>query len=181
MNLHRALGLIIAVAALHSEAAAEISCSREVLPILSDHCLACHGQDEGHRNAGLRLDTREGATAVNEGIAAIVPGKPSESELLTRICSEDSDELMPPPKSHKKKLTAEQIRTLTRWIPPPPASLSTGRRSAIQMPATKPAKTATADPLAPLSSPKSKAKGSAPANPLGTTNQKRQSKDSDSD
>ena len=90
--------------------------SREVLPLLSDNCLACHGQDEKQRKGGLRLDTQEGATAVNDGVAAIVPGRPKESELLKRIVSTDEDEVMPPPKSHKKKLTADQVAMLTRWI-----------------------------------------------------------------
>ena len=90
--------------------------SRDILPILSENCLACHGQDEKHRKADLRLDTREGATALNDGIAAIIPGKPGESELLKRILSSDEDEVMPPTKSHKPPLTKEQIALLTQWI-----------------------------------------------------------------
>jgi hypothetical protein len=46
-------------------------------------------------------------------------------------------------------------------------------------PATKPVKTATADPLAPLSVATAKAKGSAPAASSGGTNPKRNPKDSD--
>ena len=41
-----------------------MSFSREVLPLLSDNCLSCHGQDAGHRKADLRLDTQEGAREV---------------------------------------------------------------------------------------------------------------------
>ena len=90
--------------------------SRDILPLISDNCLACHGPDESHRKADLRLDTREGATALNDGVAAIVPGKPQESELLKRLLSNDPDEVMPPPEAHKKKLTAEQIELITSWI-----------------------------------------------------------------
>lgn len=90
--------------------------SRDVLPILSENCLGCHGFDEQDRKGDLRLDTREGATAVNDGVAAVVPGKPDESELLTRVISRDRDEMMPPPKSHKKPLTLEQVEILQRWI-----------------------------------------------------------------
>lgn len=96
--------------------AAPVKFGREVLPILSDNCFACHGRDESTRKAGLRLDTREGATVVNDGIAAIVPGKPEQSELLKRILATDPDEVMPPPSSHKKKLSAAQIETLRLWI-----------------------------------------------------------------
>ena len=81
------------------------------MPLLSDNCLACHGPDDKLREADLRLDIREGAVK-----SSIVPGKPNESEFLRRILSTDPDEVMPPPKSHKKKLTAAQIDTLTRWI-----------------------------------------------------------------
>ena len=90
--------------------------SREILPILSENCLSCHGQDEKHRKAELRLDTREGATALHDGVAAIVSGKPELSELVERIVSDDKDELMPPPKSHKPRLKPEQVELLKRWI-----------------------------------------------------------------
>ena len=110
-------GTLIFLAATATALAAEVPhFSREVLPLLSENCLACHGQDEKQRKAGLRLDTREGAIAVKDGVAAIVPGKPKESELLTRIVSDDEDEVMPPPKSHKKRLSAEEVAMLTRWI-----------------------------------------------------------------
>lgn len=84
-----------------------VSFSREVLPILSDNCLSCHGPDEGHRKADLRLDTREGALAVlaEDG-----------GEFLARILSDDPEEVMPPPKSHKTRLKPEQVALLRRWI-----------------------------------------------------------------
>jgi hypothetical protein len=87
-----------------------VSFSRDVLPILSDNCLSCHGQDEEHRKADLRLDTQVGALSV------IQPGKPEASDFLTRILTEDPEEVMPPPKSHKPRLTAEQAGMLRRWI-----------------------------------------------------------------
>ncbi len=76
----------------------------------------CHGPDEKKRAAHRRLDTREGALAENDGVRAVVPSKPDESELLARIVSHDKDELMPPAKSRKAPLTVEQIATLRRWI-----------------------------------------------------------------
>lgn len=93
-----------------------IDFSRDVRPVLSDNCFACHGFDESSRESGLRLDTREGATVDLGGYAAIVPGKPDESELIARISSDDDDELMPPPDSHKKRLDDATIEILRKWI-----------------------------------------------------------------
>ncbi len=91
--------------------AATVSFNRDVRPILSDNCFYCHGPDASHRQADLRLDIRDDAMAAG----AIVPGKPAESTLVSRINSTDSDELMPPPESHKK-LDAKQKELLARWI-----------------------------------------------------------------
>jgi hypothetical protein len=100
--------LLLSVA---SASALEISYNRDVRPILSDNCFACHGFDPKNRKAGLRLDTFEGATS--DG--AIVPGNIAKSEVWSRIITDDEDEIMPPPKSHKT-LTAAQKDTLKRWI-----------------------------------------------------------------
>jgi len=93
-----------------------VNFNRDVRPILSDACWRCHGFDEEARQAGLRLDTREGALGVaDSGLRAIVPGQPDDSELLTRVTAEDVGLKMPPPDSNKQ-LTTEQISTLRRWI-----------------------------------------------------------------
>lgn len=89
---------------------------RDILPLLSENCFACHGPDERNRKAGLRLDLRESATAVLNGGAAIVPESPDESEMLIRMLSQDPAEIMPPPGAHKKPLTPEQIEIVRRWI-----------------------------------------------------------------
>jgi hypothetical protein len=95
---------------------ASLSFPRDVLPILAKNCFACHGPDETHREAGLRLDVREAAVGkLESGSTAVVPGKPSASELLARITTDDADLRMPPSK-HGKPLTGEQINTLRRWI-----------------------------------------------------------------
>lgn len=93
-----------------------VSFNRDVRPILSENCFACHGFDAQHREAGLRLDTFEGATADRDGSRGIVPGNLTLSALWERIQSTDPDVVMPPPKSHKKPLTAAQRDTLKRWI-----------------------------------------------------------------
>lgn len=90
--------------------------NREVRPILSDRCFACHGPDSGTREAGLRLDTFEGATEkLESGNRAIVPGNPKASEIFTRIHEKDPDEIMPPPKLNRP-LTEAERGILVRWI-----------------------------------------------------------------
>lgn len=91
----------------------EISFNRDIRPILSDNCFNCHGPDEHSRKADLRLDTREGATGGE--YPAIVAGDSDASELIARLLTEDEDDIMPPPESHKK-LTPDQILLLTRWV-----------------------------------------------------------------
>ena len=82
----------------------EISFDRDVRPILSNHCWKCHGPDAQERKAGLRLDQRESAIKPAEsGKSAIVPKKPNDSELLRRVLSSDSDELMPPASENKTR------------------------------------------------------------------------------
>ena len=96
--------------------AASVNYAKEVRPILSDNCFACHGPDDQKRKAGLRLDTKDGAfSKLKSGSVAIVPGKPDESELIDRIENDDPDLLMPPKKSGKQ-LTAAQIAMLRRWV-----------------------------------------------------------------
>jgi mono/diheme cytochrome c family protein len=108
--------LFIVVAAADAAAAPQaVSFSRDILPILSDNCFACHGPDAKARKAKLRLDTKEGAFRVRNGVAVIHSGKSGDSELYARISSTDENEVMPPPKS-KKKLTAQEIALLKRWI-----------------------------------------------------------------
>src|SRR4051794_28996820 len=90
--------------------------SRQVRPLLAENCFVCHGPDDKARKARLRLDTRQGALGQSRGgTPIIVPGKSTESELITRITARDASEVMPPPASGKK-LTTQQIDLLRRWI-----------------------------------------------------------------
>jgi hypothetical protein len=90
-----------------------VNFSRDILPILSDNCFFCHGPDPNHRQADLRLDTKEGALRTKDPI--VIPGKNSESELILRVTSDDKEERMPPPKSNRV-LKPQQIELLKRWI-----------------------------------------------------------------
>ena len=99
----------------YSVRATEPDFNRDIRPILSRNCTVCHGPDEKKREAGLRLDMRETATALRDGQRAITPGDPKQSELVRRVSSDDADERMPPP-STGKRLTAQEIDLLSRWI-----------------------------------------------------------------
>jgi hypothetical protein len=92
---------------------ATVQFSRDIQPILSDFCYHCHGPDEKARKGKLRLDTQEGAYRKDDPV--ILPGKSAESLLIQRVTTHDPDEVMPPPKS-KRKLSAQQVDLLKRWI-----------------------------------------------------------------
>jgi hypothetical protein len=90
--------------------------NRDIRPILSNKCFACHGPDDGTREAGLRLDDVKNATGeLDSGLTAIVPGRPDDSELIRRIMSADEEERMPPAK-FGKRLSADEVATLRKWI-----------------------------------------------------------------
>jgi hypothetical protein len=90
--------------------------NRDIRPLLSEYCFACHGPDEHERKAKLRFDLKEGgAFEERDGVTAIIPGNPNESELMFRLTTEDKDEIMPPPESGKKLKPAE-IALIKKWI-----------------------------------------------------------------
>jgi hypothetical protein len=102
---------LFAVSTASAAPAKKVDYNRDIRPILSDNCFYCHGPDQNHRKAKLRLDVREDAIAAK----AFIPGKADASELVKRIFTKDADDLMPPPDSHKK-LTAAQKDLFKRWI-----------------------------------------------------------------
>ncbi|HEX4415582.1 MAG TPA: DUF1553 domain-containing protein [Lacipirellulaceae bacterium] len=107
---------IVLCARLAPAEEAKVGYRHDILPILSDRCFKCHGPDSASRKAGLRLDRPDAAVSeLDSGAKAIVPGKPADSELIHRIMSKDSDEMMPPPDSEKVLSDAERT-LLQRWI-----------------------------------------------------------------
>ncbi len=108
--------LALALSAPLAVAEEKVRFNEHIRPILSDKCFYCHGPDEKKREGGRRLDTREGALADHDGIRAIVPGKPEQSDLYLRISSQDKGEIMPTPKSKKTPLTEAEIALVRRWI-----------------------------------------------------------------
>jgi hypothetical protein len=106
-----ALATLLMLTARVPAAPKPVDYGREVQPIVTAHCYACHGPDEGKRKGKLRLDQRDAALK-----KAIKPGDAAHSPLLERIQSDDADLVMPPPRSKKGPLTTAQIETLRRWI-----------------------------------------------------------------
>ncbi|MEE8469012.1 MAG: DUF1549 domain-containing protein, partial [Planctomycetota bacterium] len=98
-----------------SGAVADAELDTAARSLLVRRCFVCHGPDESTREAGLRLDIRDGATAPREGRAAIAPGDPLASELLHRIREEDESRRMPPAETGPA-LTPEEVRLLGEWI-----------------------------------------------------------------
>src|SRR4051794_38058065 len=115
MNGFRFMPLLAFAAVPASMAAADdVDFRRDVLPILSNHCFACHGRDAKARKAKLRLDDREQAVARRKsGDPAIVPNKPESSGLIVRIDASDAAIVMPPPE-FKRPLTGRQRETLRK-------------------------------------------------------------------
>ena len=112
------LGLaLVAATSMTARAAGQaavppISFNRDIRPILSNNCFACHGPDATKRETEFHFDTKEGAFA-EDGI--IVPGSAAGSMLVKRITNPDPKKHMPPPDSGHA-LTPRQIELLRRWI-----------------------------------------------------------------
>ena len=108
------LSLLLSLPSLNALAAVDYS--RDIQPVLAEHCFHCHGQDDHARKGKLRLDQRESALRGGKSDGpAIVPGQPQKSALLARILSHDEDEIMPPP-DEKKPLKPADIEKLKQWI-----------------------------------------------------------------
>lgn len=111
--------LAASTAAQIGRAAEPVDFNRDIRPILSDNCYACHGPDEqtrqGSAENGLRLDTKAGAFAPLEDGHVIVPSQPDDSQLIQRVFSTDADFVMPPV-DHHKQLSDQQKQSLREWI-----------------------------------------------------------------
>ncbi len=105
-------------AAKPAEATAKpVEFNRDIRPILSDHCFACHGPDEKARKAGLRFDLKSSAFGpAKSGAVAVVPGNLAKSEMIRRITAADEDDRMPPVKKNGRPLSDKQIELLKAWV-----------------------------------------------------------------
>jgi hypothetical protein len=109
----RSLALIVAAV---PAAFSAVSFNRDIRPIMADTCFRCHGPDKNSRMANLRLDVREEALQPRRnGSLPIVPGDPDASLIVKRIFSENQNLLMPPKSAHKE-LTAKQKETIRQWV-----------------------------------------------------------------
>ena len=108
---------VLTVVLLSSAMAQEgtIRFDRDIRPLLSDRCFQCHGPDEEHREAGLRLDLQDAVFAERDSGAAIVPQDAQNSQLWKRISSDDPDLQMPPPETGKP-LTESEKQQIHAWI-----------------------------------------------------------------
>jgi hypothetical protein len=94
-----------------------IEFNRDIRPILSAQCFACHGPDAANRKTKMRLDIESGArTDLGKGRYAIVPGDPEKSELLRRVASHDPATRMPPAYAGRAALKDAEIERLRQWI-----------------------------------------------------------------
>jgi hypothetical protein len=89
---------------------AGVEFNRDIRPILSDKCFACHGPDAANRKTKMRFDIESGARV------AIVPGDPAKSEIVRRISSEDTAVRMPPAYAGREKLSDREIGLVRQWI-----------------------------------------------------------------
>ena len=103
-------------AAAPASAGEPVQFNRDIRPILSNKCFACHGQDAMKRKAGLRLDNRDAMRSeLPSGAKAVVPGDVAASSLIARINAPNADDRMPPA-DMPKQLTPDEIRLLERWV-----------------------------------------------------------------
>jgi hypothetical protein len=89
---------------------------KKVRPILSEKCYKCHSVEAGKSKGGLTLDTQAATLKGGEGGPAVVPGDLSNSLLITAVGYKDKDLKMPPDKDNNKKLSDEEIASLTEWV-----------------------------------------------------------------
>jgi hypothetical protein len=102
------------VSALASSAlAVEVDYTRDIKPLLTTKCAACHGALR--QEAGMRLDAGSLVLAGSENGAVVVPGDAAASLIIQRVSAADSAERMPP-EGEGEPLDAAQIALLTEWI-----------------------------------------------------------------
>src|SRR5262245_26583339 len=102
----------LGIAAFPQPAATAADLDAEARSILTAHCLKCPGPAK--QKGGLRFDSREGVLGKGDsGTTAVVPGRPTASEMFRRVTAQDATERMPPGET---ALTASRVETLRKWI-----------------------------------------------------------------
>ncbi len=93
-----------------------IDFARDIRPLLSDRCFACHGPSEADRQADLRLDDLASVLSRRDDRPILVPGNPQASLVWQRITAERPDERMPPPDAGIRPLDAAERERIRQWI-----------------------------------------------------------------
>lgn len=87
----------------------KVDFAKEILPILEDRCIKCHGPEK--QKGKLRLDTREFAIK-----HVITPGDADGSELVERIILPPDNEDVMPPEGKGDPLSEKEVALVKRWI-----------------------------------------------------------------
>ena len=85
-----------------------VSFQRDIRPLISNICSACHGPDEKARKANLRLDTQVGL------LKTVIPGKPEQSPLYLRLKQTGPGKM--PPATFLRQPTPQQVELVAKWI-----------------------------------------------------------------
>ncbi len=101
---------IFTVVASSSFLEAEVDFAHEVVPLLKEHCIECHGGDKS--KGGFSMNTR---ALVLEGDVLDLKN-PDQSLLMELLLTDDEEERMPPVKKQKHPLKKEEIDVFRRWI-----------------------------------------------------------------
>lgn len=94
--------------------AAGIDFARDIKPIFTEHCTACHGGVKHSGGVSLVYQSKVLEPA-KSGDIPVVPGNLEKSALIARVSTTDADEIMPPPK-HGKPLPEKDVQLLREWI-----------------------------------------------------------------
>jgi uncharacterized membrane protein len=94
-----------------AQAADVVEFTRDVMPIIKETCVECHGPEKV--KARLRMDSIEGLQKGGKSGVLVKPGDPENSLMLRRVLGLDGEDQMP---LDKDPLTEKQIDTLRRWI-----------------------------------------------------------------
>ena len=109
------LALLVSIPVLADEKPAEdqpLSYFKDIRPIFQAHCQGCH--QPAKRGGEYVMTAFESLLSKGEsGEAAIVPGKPAESYLVSQITPSDGKAEMP---KGKDPLTTAEIELIRRWI-----------------------------------------------------------------
>ncbi|MCA9086778.1 MAG: DUF1549 domain-containing protein, partial [Planctomycetaceae bacterium] len=83
-----------------------------IRPLLVDHCYSCHSAEAEEPDGGLLLDSRAGMAKGGHSGAAVIPGDPDNSPLISAVRHTNPDLKMPP----EEKLSDDRIADLETWI-----------------------------------------------------------------